>query len=463
MRPQHLPVLPVLTACAAYLNSFWGVFQFDDYNVIVDNPVVHSWSAWFSDLFHGIRPVLKFTYLLNWSSDMGIFGFHLFNTIIHLANVLLFSVITMKFTEYTSARHSPSPFVYPAFWAALLFALHPVQTEAVTYISGRSSSLMTLFYLGSMLAYIRGSALQKSFWRSAISPALFLLAVLTKEVAVTLPFALLLWERACHPDTSLREALRLQKVHWLLLLGIFIMLMAHAGYTRLLEAGFHTRGVQENLYSQINAVMYLISRLVLVNRLNIDPDLPVITSWSLKLFGEFLLLLVLLLSGFLSLKKRPWFGFGILWFFLHLLPTNSVVPRLDVVNERQLYLASCGLFLAFATEGLRLYDVLRQKQRMTNVLVVSLSIALIAAIGLSTVARNHVYRSEIDLWVDVTLKSPNKARGYNNLGYALALSGRTDDAKRAYATALRLMPDYELASANLALISSPETSLLPRR
>jgi len=447
----------------AYLNSFPGVFQFDDYNVIVDDTVIHSWSAWFSDLSHGIRPALKFTYMLNWTSGMGIFGFHLFNIIVHMSNVFLFYFIVLKFTEYTSIGASPALSDKPAFWAALLFALHPVQTEAVTYISGRSSSLMSLFYLGSILAYIKGTEVHKPLWRTIISPLLFLVAVMTKEVAVTLPFALILWERVCHPEKSWRTALRDQTVHWLLLIGMFIIILTHPGYARLLESAFKARVVLENLYSQINAVTYLISRLFLINRLNIDPDLPVITSWSLRLAGESLFLSSFLLLGFLSLKKKPWFGFGILWFFLHLIPTNSVVPRLDVVNERQLYLSSCGIFLAFAIEAMRLYDTLRQKQKLSGTGIVALTIVLFATLGSFTVSRNQTYRSEIALWKDVTLKSPNKARGYNNLGYALAIAGRTEEAKKAYTTALSLRPDYALARANLAEISIPKSLQFQRR
>ena len=463
MRDRLSLVLIGLAVFIAYLNSFAGVFQFDDYNVIVGNSAIHSWSALFSDMSHGIRPALKFTYMLNWTSGMGIFGFHLFNFIVHMTNVFLFYFLVLKFTAYASVRVSPALSEQAAFWAALLFALHPLQTEAVTYISGRSSSLMSLFYLGSILAYSKGTEARKSLWSAILSPLLFLLAVLTKEIAITLPVALILWERVCRPERSWREALRGQIVHWLLLIGIFIIILAHPGYVRLLESAFEARGVPENLYSQIHAVTYLISRLFLINRLNIDPDLPVITSWSLSLAGESLFLLSLLLLGVLSLKNKPWLGFGILWFFLHLIPTNSVVPRLDVVNDRQLYLASCGIFLALATEGRRLHETLRQKQRLSGAVTVPLMIVLFITLGSFTVARNQTYRSEIALWEDVTLKSPAKARGYNNLGYALALAGRTEDAKKAYTTALSIRPDYALARANLAAISDFRSLPFQRR
>jgi len=463
MRLRRIFFLLMLPVFLVYLNSFSGVFQFDDYNVIVHNPVVHSWPAWLADLSHGIRPALKFTYMMNWISGMGTFGFHLFNLLVHMTNVMLFYVLAQKFTRHCSDRITSAPFGKAAFWAALLFALHPVQTEAVTYISGRSSSLMSMFYLGSILAYTQGIEENKPFLHYFISSLFFLMAVLTKEIAITLPFALLLWERVCWPGKNWRTALKGQAFHWLLLIAICFIILGHPGYVNMLNVSFETRGLRENLFSQINAITYLISRFFLINRLNIDPDLPVLSSWSLRLATEAVLLSSFIITGLLSFKKRPWLAFGILWFLLHLLPTNSVVPRLDVVNERQLYLASCGIFLAFAMEGERLLGAARDKQRFSEAVIVSLAIALFITLGYFTVARNQTYRSEIALWEDVTRKSPNNARGYNNLGYAFATAGRIADAKKAYTTALSIRPDYALARANLVGISDTESLEFQRR
>ena len=136
-------------------------------------------------------------------------------------------------------------------------------------------------------------------------------------------------------------------------------------------------------------------------------------------------------------------GFGILWFFLHLLPTNSFIPRLDVANDRQLYLPSWGLFLAVAAGA----DLLRGKwgaRRVTAVATV-----LVLALGVLTVSRNTVYRSEVALWEDTARKSPGKARAWNNLGYAYQQAGRFRDAEAAYLRSLRIDPGYALARGNL--------------
>ena len=121
-------------AVLAYLPSLAGPFHFDDYNVIVHYPTVHSWSSLLERAGGGVRAVLTASYTLNWTIDSGPLGFHALNIALHALNaVLLFSVGRRLFPDKGDA---------PALMAALLFALHPMQTEAVTYISGRSSSLM---------------------------------------------------------------------------------------------------------------------------------------------------------------------------------------------------------------------------------------------------------------------------------------------------------------------------------
>jgi tetratricopeptide (TPR) repeat protein len=431
------PVLLLAGAVAiVYLNSFRGVFQFDDYNVIVDNGGVHTWGGFLAGLPRGIRPFLKLTYTLNWTSGLGLFGFHLVNVTLHAANAVMLFFLASRIG-------APSVSRFAALLPALLFAVHPVQTEAVAYISGRSVSLMAFFYLGSLLAYLRGRERGSRFYLYLASPILFLLAAASKEVALTLPFALVLCEAARRETTGWKEALRAQAVHWGLLVALAVLFLAHAGYGRLLEACFDIRGAAANLLTQVHGIGYLLSRLLMPHALNIDPELPVFSGGSPVPLPEALLLAALLAAGSFGLKKRSPAGFGILWFFLHLVPTNSFIPRLDVANERQLYLASWGLFLAVAAGA----DLLREKRGARWVTAVAA--VLVIALGVLTVSRNTVYRSEVALWEDSARKSPGKARAWNNLGYAYQLAGRFRDAETAYLRALRVDPGYALARGNL--------------
>ena len=419
-----------------YLNSFQGVFQFDDYNVIVDNGGVHTWGAFLAGLPRGIRPLLKLTYTLNWTSGLGLFGFHLVNVGLHAANAVMLFFLASRIGGRSVSR-------FAALLPALLFAVHPVQTEAVAYISGRSVSLMAFFYLGSLLAYLRGRERGSRFLLYVASPILFLLAAASKEVALTLPFALILCEAARRERDGGKEALRAQAVHWCVLAALAVLLLAHAGYGRLLEACFDIRGATANLLTQVHGIGYLLSRLVMPHALNIDPDLPVFSGGSPALIPEALLLAALLAAGVFGLIKRSMAGFGILWFFLHLAPTNSFIPRLDVANERQLYLASWGLFLSAAAGA----DLLREKRGAWR--VTAAAAVLVIALGMLTVSRNTAYRSEVALWKDTVRKSPWKARAWNNLGYAYQQAGRFPDAEAAYLRALRVDPGDALARGNL--------------
>ena len=438
------PLLLLAGAVAVvYLNSFRGVFQFDDYNVIVDNGGVHAWGAFLAGLPRGIRPLLKLTYTLNWTSGLGPFGFHLVNVALHAANAVMLFLLATRIGAPSASRIA-------ALLPALLFAVHPVQTEAVTYISGRSVSLMAFFYLGSLLAWLRGRERGNRFLLYLASPFLFLLAAASKEVALTLPFALVLCDAVRRERSGWKEALRAQAVHWGLLVALAVLFLAHAGYGRLLEACFDIRGAAANLFTQIHGIAYLLSRLALPHALNIDPDLPVFPGWSPALLPEALLLAALLAAGIVMLRKRSAAGFGILWFFLHLVPTNSFIPRLDVANERQLYLASWGLFLALATGA----DLLRQ--RWGARWVTAVAVALVVVLGGLTIGRNAVYRSEVALWEDTVRKSPGKARAWNNLGYAHDQAGRFRDAEAAYLKALAIDPGYALARGNLTRLTAKQ-------
>jgi tetratricopeptide (TPR) repeat protein len=413
-----------VAATAAYLPSLAGVFHFDDYNVIVNYPTVHSWGALFERAGAGVRPVLKASYALNWTLG---FGFHGLNIALHAMNAVLLFFIGKELFKNQDA----------AFVAALLFALHPAQTEAVTYISGRSSSLMAPFYLGAMFAYLRGA-----HW--SVSSLLFVLAVATRETAVTLPAALLLCELCRAERPGWKEILRRQGPHWALLLAGGFFLLANQRYFDLVAYGFTERSLADNLLTQVGGVSYLVLRLLSLHGYNIDPALPTLTEWTPALGFQAVLFALLLLLGLANLRARPWIAFGVLWFFLQLAPTNSIVPRLDVANDRQLYLASWGLFLAVSVQFSRI-----QLSRRKNVAIASIVVTMFLA---TSILRQLDYRSEIALWESSVAAAPWNARGHNNLGYAYQLAGRTQEARREYEAALLFDPRHAKARLNLLFL-----------
>ena len=434
-----VPFALLLAVLTSYGNALHGAFQFDDYNVIVHYDSVHSWSAWYENMVHGLRPLLKLTYTLNWVSGSDVWGFHLFNIGVHFVCVLLiYALATRLFAPNFDNDHQRKYWV--AMFVALLFAVHPANTEAITYISGRSMSLMTLFYLSAFLAYIKGREERKAVWMHVASPALFILAVATKETAVTLPFALMLWEVCYAPMTSLKSNLRKQGMHWGIFILLALALLFHDRYWNLMafSAGLHS--VQENFLTQLNALTYLLGQLLMPWRLNIDPDLPTLAEWNQVWLGGLFWLMLFALAK-LNLRKRPWLSFALGWFVLQLFPLYVFLPRLDVANDRQLYLAGWALLLPIAVACAGLSANIRLRNTLAALLVLALA-------GL-TLMRNEDYRSESALWEDTVRHSPRKARPYNNLGHAYYLTGNYEGAEQAYLTAIKLSPDYWRAENNL--------------
>jgi hypothetical protein len=435
----------------AYLNAFRGAFQFDDFNVIVDNPAVHSLAAWLADAPRGIRPLLKLTYALNWIWGPGPLGFHLFNVAVHAANAILVYHLSRRILPARVGTQNVASSIGPWF-AALLFAIHPVQTEAVTYISGRSMSLMAFFYLGSLLTYVRGAETGSRLHLYAISPALFVIAALTKEVSLTLPAALLLWEAANGGlRNRWRSVARRQAAHWMVLSCAAAAVLLHPGYRYMVEYGLGSRPVGQNLLSQVHGVSYLLSRMVMVHRLNIDPDLPVFAAWTPVLAAEAVMLLSVFALGCASFRKSPALGFGILWFCLQMLPSNSVIPRLDIANERHLYLASWGVFLS-AAAGLERVRSMRSGAGRRIPAAAMLVAILLAGF---TIGRNRAYGSEVALWEETVRLSPGKPRAHNNLGYAYQLAGMPVKAAASYRETLRLDAGFRIARGNLAVLDAP--------
>jgi hypothetical protein len=440
----RLPALLAAAVLIAYANSLFGAFQFDDYNVIVDFSPVHSLDAWLASLGNGLRPLLKLTYVLNWMAGPAPAGFHVFNLLVHAANVGLVYVLAKHFCRRCMPQRDGQ---WIAFATALMFALHPVHTEAVTYISGRSSSLMTLFYLAALWTYVRSSRAHELLRFASL--CLFVLALAVKESAMMFPLALLAWEWVCR--TPWRTVALRQWPYWLVTAIAALVLAMNPGYSALMWNSVHLRSLGDSFLTQLAGATVLLGKLLWPAALNIDPDLPAIDAASAAL-AYVAGLLLLLAIAWRSRATQPWISLGLMWAIVHLLLLNTVFPRVDGVNERQLYWADWGLFLMVAAE-----IEIRLSRPLARASLALLACALIAV----TTARNEVYRSEISLWEDTVSKSPDKARAYNNLGYAYSLAGRDDEARTAFVEALRLDPGYGKAANNLIRLRAGERTKEP--
>jgi protein O-mannosyl-transferase len=428
---------------AAYSLTLRGPFQFDDRGVILRDPAVHSLAASLSAL-GGLRPLLKLSYAVSWALGAGSpVPFHVFNVLLHLLNVEL----VLRLYRAGSERSSRMPFVAPltpgAVVSGLLFALHPIQTEAVSYVSGRSASLSTCFQLLALLLYAEGVRSRRArFWLFYTALA-FAFALATKETSVTLPLGLLWWE-LCVERTTRRVALR-RFLPWVgLALAAAALLIMNERYFALLYNALGQRSLAESLRFQLFGLTYLAERLALVSPPCIDPGLFLAApSWGEVSASAVATLTLLAFAAWRARRGSALELFGIGWLLLEVFVPFVLLPRVDVINERHAYAGNAGLFLAL---GALASGALAERGRGLRV---ALGVVLALLLAALTWRRNLDYRSELALWQDTVRAAPKNPRAHNNLGVAYELSGRLPEARIAYARALKLEPRYGAARDNL--------------
>jgi tetratricopeptide (TPR) repeat protein len=443
-------------AAAASATAFSGTFQFDDFAVIVGDPRVASLEAWWRSM-PGIRPLLKLSYAANHASGLGLAGFHAVNVAVHVGAAVLALALLRRLERLVLPAPGPAVPLPPAAAAAallgaLLFALHPAQTEAVTYVSGRSTALAALLALAALVAWLDGRERGRPWLVHGLSPLCMALSLGVKELAVVLPAALLLLAAADgRRRFAWRAALRDAAAHWAVLALGAAAFAASPTYRRMLAQALDLRPPLENLRVQLGAVAWLAGQAVRPDRLLADPVIPPL-GWPAAL-GLGAALLLAAAWALAALRGRPpagatpggrAAGLAILWTLLWLAPAGWWLPRPEPANDRQLYLAVLGpgwlLGRRLAAPGAG------RAARMAVVL------GLLVVLGGLSLRRSLVYRDEVTFWVDVARKAPTNARAFNNLGDALARCGRLAEAEAAFAEALAVDPGYARAGANLRLL-----------
>lgn len=445
-------LLLVAVALVTYVGAFHGVFQFDDFATILDNPHLDRWQTFIGHLDHMVRPVLYATFLVDRSLYGALAtGYHLLNLLLHLGcGLLIYRILSRAIPE----EASPIP-----FWTALSFLIHPIQNEAVTYISGRATGLMAFFYLLALFFYIeaaahpRGSVSHRRYVFGALLS--FVLALGSKETAMTFPLALLLWDIVIRglDWASLRKTVLPNYLpFWLVLIVVAAWAWWHPRYSTLAQFSLTLRPLWDNFLSETHAVAFALMLYFCPWKQNFDHDLPVFHSpfqWPLPL--DLLVLGGVTAAALVAVRRHPLFSFGIGWFFVQLLPT-SLIPRADLLSERNLYLASIGLVLAIIVLCSRLMQwltTLLPRPQIVRFGASGLAALLVLVLCLFTYQRNMLYRDQLSLWTDTVAKSPQKARPHNNLGHVYALLGDWDRAIEEFRVAAQLDPNYTLAQKNL--------------
>ncbi len=464
--------LIIILCLAAYSNTFHVPFQFDDPRSISEVPFVRDIHQFPNPLTQQ-RAVGFLTFALDyWFHGTDVVGYHIVNLVIHIMNaVLVYVFITLSFQTPVMKGSQLTKHAKPiALFSALLFAGHPIQTQAVTYIAQRFASLATLFFLMSLVAYvwsrIRGienPSNYKSLIWYGVSLLSAVLAMKTKEIAFTLPVVIALYEFLFLEGAIKKRFLRLMP----LLLTMIIIPLNLLGTARPLGDMLGDIGEVTKLQTTASRGEYLITEFTViatylrllffpVNQ-NLDYDYPLFESFlTPEVVFSFLLLSLIFGTGVYLLyrdRRSPGDGrltaFGIFWFFITLSVESSVIPIADVIFEHRLYLPSVGFFLTCTSALFWGAERLRARwAKAGQTVVIALAAAAIAVAGLAY-TRNIVWKSEVSLWEDVIRKSPLKARGYNGLGLAYFDRGSYDKAIEAFGKAIELHPAYGVAFNNI--------------
>lgn len=441
-----------LAALAVYLGSFSGALVMDDDIAITRNESIrHVWPLWsalsppaYSTT--GGRPLVNLSFAINYAAGgVSVWGYHLFNILTHVAATLvLFGVVRRTLVKQVVRddrlaggwRLDPLPL---AAAIAGLWTVHPVLTAAVSYVSQRAELMMGLCYLLTLYSFIRATESAPKLWLP-LSVVACGLGMACKEVMVTAPVAVLLYDRAFCAGT-IRAAWSQRRSYYFALASSWLLLAFLAGAgLRERNVGFG-QGVSSWHYAltECEAVVRYLGLAFFPHPLIFDYG-P-LYSTSMTVVAPYALVLVGLLTGTgLALWRRPALGFVATSFFLVLAPTSSFVPvAWQPVAENRVYLALPSVITLVV---LGVYGLQGRRGLMGCA-------ALACGLGALSIHRNEAYREVETLWRDTVAKHPRNPRAQNNLGYQIYVRGNTELAAAHFERALQLDSDYADAHGNL--------------
>ena len=448
---------------AVYSNSLSGPFVLDDYPNIRENPSIRMTGIDVDALYRAgfesvdTQPPLAYiSFALNYYfGDYDVFAYHLVNVLLHIANGVLLYFLVLLIGRAEGSNQTPWAWV--AFVAGVIFLVHPIQTQAVTYIVQRITSLAAFFYLLALLLYGLGRlnpALGKRVVLWCFAGFSGLCALATKETALSLPLAILLWEWYLSKEAGLAVLTRCWPL--LLLSGAVLASALSLGntpgesFSTFNELGELT--LAQRVLTETRVMMVYLGLIVWPTpaRLNLLHEMSLSYGWLVPPTTLIAAVFLAGLGGVSVWLKRisPIISLGLVWFLVHLVFTVSS-PAAQLVAEHRMYLPMVGISVAVGY----MFISLSGRYRASGAV---LAIGIVVCLGSATFLRNAVWQDRLTLWVDVVIKSPQSARALNNLGRALVDKGRYDEAVTQFTEALFHQPDYAEAHNNLGVLMASE-------
>ena len=450
--------LALLCFCAVvvFFATVHSPFLYDDAHSIEDNPHIKDLSKFqqkvgIQNIFN--RSVLLLTFSINHAlGQADVFGYHLVNIMLHLCvGIILYFLTTELLTleqPTLTSQFQKLPLV-----VSLTHLFNPVNVESITYISSRSSVLVTLFYLFSFYLFVRFSKVKEKYrnkWRYVHYPLiaflLFLLGLGTKEIIVTLPVMVVLYLWIQSPTKNFQKFFPELAVIFIPLMIYLLYRYVQMGNLLIIRNDPYSHLVDRGLYllTQIKVVVsyYLVKLLFPIN-LNFEPDIRLVSGlldWQW---------IAALLTG-LSLAYGTFYQKSVLlkgaffWALITILPTSSIIPLKQFATEHRTYLPGIGISMGIGILFLRAAPLSR--------LIHPALIVFLVIYGFLTMQRSLDYRSEINLWEDTVKKSPYKSMVHNNLGTAYLSKERIKEARKSFEVSLALSPSSTDPYINLGHI-----------
>lgn len=475
--PVSVLFIILTLVCVSYSNSLKSPLVLDDSSSFVEVQKVYindfsleSLQQLSTTRFGNARllPLVSFA-LDHKIGNESVVQFHLTNLIIHLLATVALYVFLQSLVQTPKVRQSTAFMAPPHFclFVTALWALHPVQTNAVTYIVQRMTSMTAMFYFSSVAFYVHARLCRAGFYRYVLyAGCLFsaMCAFQSKENSATLPAAVLLVEMIfITPDLG-RRIISFLKWRHLVLIFLLVIVLLPLGikpwHEIMSDYGMRHFSMTERFLTELRIVVFYLSLLALPlpSLMNLDHDFALSGSLlsppTTLLSG--LAIVFLLVWAFRVRKTQALLAFGIFWFFLNLLIESTIIP-LELIFEHRLYLPSAGFFIVVILLLDRCCSSVSKFDRVELQRIVFLSVAIVAVIlSILTSARNYVWRDTLSLYGDCVRKSPDKPRALSNYGLALSEDGQYQESIVWFEKAIaKGRPNYEeyLRAANNIMVS----------
>ena len=444
-----------------YSNTFNASWHFDDYPNIINNSNLHIKNLQLKSIYKTFfarpgtasdslyRPVSCLTFALNWYFGKdNVVGFHIINITIHILTAFFLYLTILKLFKSPNLKNKfKGNEHFIALLTAVLWAVNPIQTQAVTYIVQRMTSLAAMFYILGIYFYINTRvtySLKRRILFIIGCILSFILAIGSKENAAMLPLALLLLEIIFFQDIGIKRTRRLffgiAAVTGVLIFTMGLLLFIKGDPLFFLKGySYRPHSLAERLMTEPRIVIYYLSQIFYPTpyRLSIQHDILISTGLLKPLTTLPAILAVILIvgTGLFLVKKRPIIAFAILFFFLNHVIESTIIP-LEIMYEHRNYLPTIFLFFPVSAALVKVANYYREKKHFIYLLEISLISFLIICLCGITYLRNMDWATEKSLWEDALVKAPKNAKSLQNMAAYYDSIGQMDKALELYGLSL---------------------------